>query len=213
MSRFTISHSQLKLKGHTPMKNGNKWILAVISAALLVVSASSIAQAADNECHGKKYIAPLVAENDSGITGSALVCIADDGVTAKVRANNLVAGDAYTLWFIYFDVPSTCLTPGSCNDADVFTPLDDPAGSFGRYDSIVAGNAPFLFSGHSGLQPSSGSVISLEIVAHGTLADDGKHRGRQLLTPQIPILGAPGLGTSSDGTVGNPIADAQIVVP
>jgi hypothetical protein len=195
------------------MTNQKMWLVTAFSLFLMIGFSSSGAMAAEQKCNGKTLTAPLLAENQSGVTGTATLCITDGGVRAEVRAKALTAGSAYTLWFIYFDEPSKCIVAAACTDADVFTPGDDPEGAFGRYDSIVAHASSGSFMGHSGLQPSSGSVVSLEVVAHGVPADDGKHRARQLLTPQIPILGAPGLGTASDGTVGNPVAAAQFMIP
>jgi hypothetical protein len=193
--------------------NRKIWLLTATSLFLMIAFSASAALAADEKCHGTKLTSPLLAENESGVTGTATICITDGGVRAQVTANDLTAGNAYTLWFIYFDDPSKCIVPAGCTDADVFTPTDDPEGAFGRYDSTVARNTFATFLGHSGENPSSGAVISLEVVAHGAPAEDGKHRARQLLTPQIPILGAPGLGTASDGTVGNPVAAAQFSIP
>jgi hypothetical protein len=194
------------------MMSRKLWLLAAVSLLSMIAFSSTSAMAADEKCKGTKLTAPLLAENDSGVTGTATICITAGGVRAQVQAGNLTAGNDYTLWFIYFDEPSQCVVPGACTDADVFTPTNDPEGVFGRYDSTTAIGTSATFLGHSGLIPSSGSVISLEIVAHGAPDSDGKHRARQLLTPQIPILGAPGLGTESDGTVGNPIAAAQFTI-
>jgi len=194
------------------MRKRNLCVFAVFTLASMMSSVRA-ARAAEDECAGTRLTANLVAENDSGVTGKALLCITDAGVEARIHASALTTGNAYTMWFIYFDNPSKCVTPGSCSDLDAFTPTDDPEGVFGRFDSIVAHARSATFSGHGGLHLSSGSVVSLEIVAHGVPSEDGKHRARQLLTPQIPVLGAPGLGTSVDGTVGNPVAAAQFILP
>lgn len=192
--------------------NHKMWLLTACSLVLMI-GFSTLAMAADEKCEGTKLSAPLAAENDSGVTGMASLCITSGGVRAQVHAKNLTPGNAYTLWFIYFDDPSKCLAPGACTDVDAFTPAEDPEGVFGRYDSTLATFTSATLLGHSGLQPSSGSVVSLEIVDHGAKANDGKHRARQVLTPQIPVLGAPGLGTAADGTMGNPAAAALFTIP
>jgi hypothetical protein len=124
--------------------------------------------------------------NNSGVTGTAKLCISEGGVHTRITANNLTPGNPYTVWFVYFDDPSKCLTPGHCTSADTVTPAADPEGVLGRYDSITAKESTGTFSGHVGIQPSSGSIIVMPIFAHGSLNADGHIRARQLLTPQDP---------------------------
>ena len=141
------------------------------------------------------------------------MCISASGVRTHINAQNLTPGNPYTVWFVYFDNPMNCLNPGHCTPADTTTPLADPEGVLGRYDSLIATSSRATFSGHVGVVPSSGSVITMAIFGHGSLSADGHIRARQLLTPQDPSLGAPGLGTSSDGTEGGPVAHAVFVIP
>jgi len=155
----------------------------------------------------------LVTMKNSGVTGSAKMCITASGVHTRITAHHLTSGNPYTVWFVYFDNPQNCLSPGHCTPGDTTTPSADPEGALGRYDSIVASGSRGTFSGHVGLIPSSGSEVHLPIFAHGSLSSDGHIRARQLLTPQDPSLGAPGLGTSSDGTKGSPVAVAVFKVP
>jgi hypothetical protein len=190
-----------------------KHLLLAFFAVALIASAASAATADSNQCEGTKLTASLTTENNSGVAGQATLCISARGVAARVNTNGVTSGNPYTFWFIYFDNPANCLVPGACTDADVFTPTDNPEGAFGRYDSLTPRSSSGTFAGHSALQPSSGSVVRLEILSHGTLSTDGKIRARQLLTPQIPILGTPGLGTDSDGTVGLLAADVEFVIP
>jgi hypothetical protein len=41
----------------------------------------------------------------SGVGGSAALCVSDAGVRASIATSNLAAGNAYTVWFVYFDRP------------------------------------------------------------------------------------------------------------
>jgi hypothetical protein len=42
---------------------------------------------------------------------------------------------------------------------------------------------------------------------HGSAStSDNRFLARQLLTPQLPVLGPPGLGAPADGNVGHPVA-------
>lgn len=193
------------------MKNCMRWALLGFALSLMVICTSSIATA--EECEGTTLTALLVTLNNSGVTGNARLCISESGVHTRITANNLTAGNPYTVWFVYFDDPAKCLTPGNCTSADTVMPAADPEGVLGRYDSITAKTSTGTFSGHVGTQPSSGSVIVMPIFAHGSLSADGHIRARQLLTPQDPSLGAPGLGTSSEGKQGSPVARAVFAIP
>jgi hypothetical protein len=192
------------------MNNYMRWALAGLAFSLMVCT-SSVAGA--EECEGTALTASLVTLNNSGVTGTAVLCISEGGVHTRISANNLTPGNPYTVWFVYFDDPSKCLTPGNCTSADTVMPPADPEGVLGRYDSITAEESTGRFSGHVGIQPSSGSVVVMPIFAHGSLSADGHIRARQLLTPQDPSLGAPGLGTPSDGKKGSPVARAVFVIP
>jgi hypothetical protein len=63
-----------------------------------------------------------------------------------------------------------------------------------------------LFSGSvRGFRPAHNSLIMLFVFGHGQARySDTRFLARQLLTPQDPGLGAPGLGTEIDGAVGVP---------
>ena len=185
--------------------------LAGLAVSLMALCTFSTAKA--EECEGTTLTASLMTLNNSGVTGTAKLCISEGGVHTRITANNLTPGNPYTVWFVYFDDPSKCLTPGHCTSADTVTPAADPEGVLGRYDSITAEESTGTFSGHVGIQPSSRSIIVMPIFAHGSLSADGHIRARQLLTPQDPSLGAPGLGTTSDGTKGSPVARAVFAIP
>jgi len=196
------------------MKNANYLLITTAVLGLLLLHPSLSRADDDNGCDGGIVLsAKLVTVNNSGVTGNAKLCISAGGVRTHIMAENLTPGNPYTVWFVYFDNPMNCLNPGHCTPADTTTPLADPEGVLGRYDSIIATQWRGIFSGHVGMVPSSGSEIHLPIFAHGSLSSDGHIRARQVLTPQDPSLGAPGLGTSSDGLKGRPVAVAVFVIP
>ena len=193
------------------MNNRMRWAPAGLVLSLMLTCTSAFAGA--EECEGTALTASLMTLNNSGVTGTAKLCITENGVHTRITANNLTPGNPYTVWFVYFDDPSRCLTPGNCTSTDTVMPAADPEGVLGRYDSITAKESTGTFSGHVGMRPSSGSIIVMPIFAHGSLSTDGHIRARQLLTPQDPSLGAPGLGTSSDGKKGGPVARAVFAIP
>jgi hypothetical protein len=167
----------------------------------------------------------IVALGDTPIQGNAFLCIDVTGVRARLHAKGLEYGDAYTIWFFYWDDPSQCATPGQCAPGDAAPPgqcegpLDlrgfNPLVVLGRLDSAVAPrNGKVNFAGQvRGLRLSSGSQVWLFIAAHGEAhASDNRARARQLLTPEDPSLGAPLLGNCVDQPSG-PAAIAIFNIP
>ena len=173
--------------------------LVPIAVLLLFFGVVSSARAGDCSVSLKESVAQ---QGNSGATGHAAICVNEDGLKVSLKVMNLVPGNAYTVWFIYFDNPATCATPG-CGPSDLTTPIPDalhpnlaPAGAFGRMDSAVAdedGEARFSAKLQD-FKVSKGSLIWLAVFNHGSASTDNQERARQLLTPETPGLGAPGLG-------------------
>jgi hypothetical protein len=171
-------------------------------------------------------LVPVGAE----VLRDATLCVSDHEVRAEITAKGLTSGNAYTFWFAYIDNPLLCSGgPGVCGDPDFGAgdPTADPLGVFGRFDSTVADrdgkgkgkqkdkNVEENFSGAiNGLRLSSGSLVILLLYDHGE-ADtmDNRQRARQLLTPQDPATGAPGLGVIADGNGFTPKAIAIFSLP
>ncbi len=191
--------------------------LVALLLALWLVYLPAGARADDDhdDCDGVTMNLPLKTLNASGVTGSVSLCVEQSGVGVHIAAENLTAWDAYTAWFIYFDDPSKCITPGACIPADTVSPLADPPGAFGRLGSTVAQESEAAISGSvGGMRLSRGSEVHIPVFTHGPANQiDGRLRARQLLTPQNPSLGAPGLGTSKDGVKGKPVAVAVFSIP
>jgi hypothetical protein len=138
-----------------------------------------------------------------------------------MQTENLTPGDAYTIWFAYIDDPTNCGryqggTRGVCQDQDFFLPADNPAGVFGRMDGTIAaksGRAGFTGS-FRGLRLSHGAVVLLIMFGHGPAsATDNRYLARQVLTPQLQVLGAPGLGVAADRDPGHGVAVAAFNIP
>jgi hypothetical protein len=191
--------------------------LAVFTLMLVVgVCPSALA----DDC-SQTLQAQVNAVGGSGIQGTAQICIQGKTTTATMRTQGLLAANAYTIWFIYFDNPSLCGfytggTPGVCTGMDLVTPANNPVGVFGRMDSTVAEASGIArFTGRfRGLQYSHGSLIHLVVFAHGPASTtDNRFLARQLLTPQRPPIGAPGEGAPDDGNVGNLVAGAVFSLP
>jgi hypothetical protein len=84
-----------------------------------------------------------------------------------IKAKGLVPNDAYTVWWVYFDDPTLCETPGECG-APKFGG-DNPLVVIGLMDSSIApGRGKLHFSGRiGGFKSSRGSQIWMWIFAHG----------------------------------------------
>jgi hypothetical protein len=164
----------------------------------------------------------------SPITGSAELCIDVDHndvdrnhATVSEWAKKLTPDNAYTTWFAYIDDPKQCGdyaggTAGICADQDGFLPAENPAAVFSRMDGAIAdasGRLHFTGDFHD-LRFSHGSIVWIIMFEHGSASTtDNRFLARQLLTPQLPPLGPPGLGAPVDGNVGHPVALAVFNIP
>lgn len=165
--------------------------------------------------------ASVNALGGSGIQGTAQICIQGNATTVTMMTQGLVTANAYTIWLVYFDNPSLCGfyaggTPGVCTGTDTIYPANNPVGVFGRMDGTVAeaSGSARLTGRFRGLHFSHGSIIWLLMFSHGAASTtDNRFLARQLLTPQKPVLGPPGLGAPDDGTVGTGVAVAKVNVP
>ena len=170
----------------------------VITALLLVATSTPNVMAAD-ECSTDQS-QPVMAQNGSSVSGHGTLVVDNEGADVVIRAENLTPGVAYTAWFVYFNNTAQCLVPHACAPPDLITPLSDPVGVFGRMDSGVAGaNGQLTFKGTlRDFHVSAGSAVHVALFAHGPAnTTDNRVRAQQLLTPQAPALGAPGLGTGT----------------
>lgn len=157
------------------------------------------------------------------IEGSATFCTTHWGVKGHSEVTGLTKGNAYTVWFVYFDDPTQCVHggPGVCGDADFFTEAPsgelDPLAVLGRFDSAVARrmNGNIKFRGRvRGMEPTSGSQVWLLTFGHGPAdTSDGRRLARQLLTPEDPEIGVPHLGNHVDGPLWSPVSVAVFDIP
>jgi hypothetical protein len=144
------------------MKKSNRFMLVGV---VLAVSVMCLAFArADEDSDGLHLKADIAAAPGSGITGTAVVDIGEDGLHGKVKADNLTPGHGYTVWFFYLEGGAT-------------------AGP-GRFDSTVAEDDDFTFRGRvGGLRVASGGTIRLVIFDHPSLGATDVTRANNLLTP------------------------------
>lgn len=172
--------------------------IAALLASVMAASGSNLMAA--NQCRTKQMQA-FTPQNGSSISGGGVLVVNNNGANVLMHADNLTPGVAYTVWFAYVDKTASCLTPNQCGPADLFMPANNPAGVFARMDAGVAGhNGELTFQGTlRDFEISPGSAVHLILFEHGPVSTtDLQERARQLLTPENPVLGAPGLGVGTE---------------
>jgi len=174
--------------------------------------------------HTRCYEPDLVPLGAEFLREASLCVDTQQGVSAQVKTVALTRGNAHTFWFAYVDQPSLCTGGGAgvCTPSDFGTvppsgdSMADPLGVFGRLDSTVVDkkNGRETFSGEiGGLRLSSGSLVILLLYDHGPANSDNRLLARQLLTPEDPAAGAPGLGVLPRGARFTERAIAVFIVP
>lgn len=191
---------------------------------VLQLGLSQAAQAGDGNAWNcdKQVVSETPIAGEAGAAGQATLCSTPWGLFANMRVRNLTAGNAYTVWWVYFDNAADCvegdriLAPTACGALENWGPNEaidnSPLAVFGRMDAVVPTHSREHFSGQiRDFIPSSGSQVLLLIFGHGT-ADyvDGQHLARQLLTPEDPAAGFPHLGIEPNGY---PVAVAVYTIP
>jgi hypothetical protein len=171
--------------------------ISALIGLLLAISAPRVMAA--NEC-GADQSQPVLPRNGSSISGHGTLVVNNEGADVVIRVEDLTPGVAYTSWFLYFDKTAECLVAYQCGNSDLTMPSNNPAGVLGRMDSAVAGaNGRLPFKGRlRDFQVSAGSSVHIALYAHGPVNEtDNLARAKQLLTPETPALGAPGLGVGA----------------
>ena len=143
-------------------------VTASIAVCLLVLPMHLVGQNVD--CNGsvmKGDIGPFPGVN-SGLSGTARLCLGDDGAGGQLKVDGTQVGHAYTVWFFYIQGNSSTV---------------------GRFDSTVAEGSTTKFGGRvGGLVAASGSVICFVVVDHGDVtAMPPLMRAMNLLTPKTPF--------------------------
>ena len=186
-------------------------LLAVAVVVFMITTIAGSVPVSAGSCDDQEV---LGFDPQDPITGSARLCINRKGLRGRMWVGNLAPGNAYTVWWAYFDDPSQCDTPGACGPPDFGG--ENPLGVFGRMDSVVANGSgeAIFYNLWGGMKVSNGSQIWMLIVGHGEAdMNDGRHLARQTLTPEDPLAGAPHLGNVVDGLLGFPAAIVVFVRP
>jgi len=133
----------------------------------------------------KKYFAPVVDPiNEGQFVGKSLLMRRSKGMAAAVKSK-LIPRHAYTLWWIIWNYPQQCETPGACGLVDLANPVEtgveliyadgmvagkNGVGSF--KDILLVGDTQGSINGLFGLEPIGllepfKAQIDLAIRSHG----------------------------------------------
>ncbi|MEM8814239.1 MAG: hypothetical protein AAGE85_00280 [Pseudomonadota bacterium] len=188
----------------------SKAITTLLAFSLLVLVAAPEQAAAEygkkRSCYTTELVSPFPGAQP--VTGWSRLCVTRRGINASLIGTNLTPGEAYTVWWIYFDDPTQCVggpAPGICGEADFGG--EKPLAVLTRMDGAVAPrNGRKWFTDYlRNFKPSKGSQIWLVLQRHGPVAEGGERRARQLLTHEdFALGGAPHLTNSVDGQLGFP---------
>ena len=156
-------------------------------------------------CYTTDLVSPFPGAQP--ISGRSRLCVTSRGINASMIARDLVPGEVYTVWWIYFDDPTACVGggPGVCGEADFGG--EKPLAVLNRMDGAVAPRKGrrWFTDALRDFKPSEGSQIWLVLQRHGPAQEGGEGRARQLLTHEdFALGGAPHLTNSVDGQRGFP---------
>ncbi|WP_297762614.1 hypothetical protein [uncultured Muriicola sp.] len=82
-----------------------------------------------------------------GITGTSTLHRNKNGITVNFKAEGLHPG-AYTIWWVIWNNPQDCATPGECNEGDFATPVEVEVEVMYAGGHVVGKNGKGNFSAH-----------------------------------------------------------------
>ena len=82
-----------------------------------------------------------------GITGTATLHRNANGITVNFKAEGLYPG-AYTIWWVIWNKPQNCITPGACIEADFANADNVEVDIMYAGGNVVGNNGKGNFSGH-----------------------------------------------------------------
>jgi len=99
------------------------------------------------------------ADPSTPIDGSSSSIIrGPNGISMSFDVTGVTPGNAYTVWYVIFNVPENCAAfPSPCTVADIFNPATQADVTFGA--GKVAGSSRLSVSGHRSVGDLSGSAI------------------------------------------------------
>lgn len=84
-----------------------------------------------------------------------------NGLTLNFETTGLMPGHAYTLWWVVWNKPENCATPGACVEADFANALNVEVQLLYAAGSVAGNNGNGNFSAHLKENDDSGSIHQL----------------------------------------------------
>lgn len=113
-----------------------------------------------------------------------------NGITVNFKTTGLMPGHAYTLWWVVWNKPEECATPGACVESDFANALDVEVQLLYAAGNLAGNNGKGNFSAHLKENDDSGSVHELfGLPSFGGLQDAHKAEIHAVLRshgPKIP---------------------------
>ncbi len=91
------------------------------------------------------------------VTGSSTLHRNKNGITVNFKADGLIPG-AYTIWWVIWNQPQECETPGACNEPDFANADVVEVEVMYAAGHVVGNNGKGNFSAHLNVDDASGSI-------------------------------------------------------
>jgi hypothetical protein len=95
------------------------------------------------------------------IIGTSTLHRNGNGLTVNYKTTNLMPGHAYTLWWVVWNKPENCATPGACVESDLANAEEVEVQLLYAAGSVAGNNGKGNFSAHLKENDDSGSVHEL----------------------------------------------------
>lgn len=137
-------------------------------ASLMLVAIGLMSMAPVAQADIARERAPVVEIADTAnVTGTSTLVRSDRGLRAVLRTGGLVAGDAYTVWFIVFNNPAAC--DGACDGADLTNPAVGGVSTLGAGKVVRGERSTFVMRMPVGSELTNphGAEIHFVVRTHG----------------------------------------------
>ncbi|WP_340104260.1 hypothetical protein [Rhodohalobacter sp. 8-1] len=95
------------------------------------------------------------------MTGESTLHRNGNGITVNFKTTGLMPGHAYTLWWVVWNKPEQCATPGACVESDFANALNVEVQLMYAAGSVAGNNGKGNFSAHLKENDDSGSIHEL----------------------------------------------------
>lgn len=130
-------------------------LLAVSCSQDALIEPSVIINKADKST--VDVVNPILGE----VTGTSTLHRSNNGITINYKTSGLTPGYAYTLWWVIWNKPQNCDTPGACTDADFLIADQVEVEVLYGGGHVVGNNGKGNFSAHLNVDDDSDTINDL----------------------------------------------------